>query len=155
MVGNKIKCLSKTRDFDDVVSIHIKDEDKPLTVKNTTVYHQFSVNFRTSEVTIGPTKLKTRPQNDERFALKAGIIEAAIENLASQKILDIVPIENPSRRGSSDLDDGVDPDQATTNPFPPLHFNLIKNKYKYLHRDYWCAKKTDFQNAFGKYYMII
>ena len=77
--GNKIKCLSKTRDFDDIASIHIKDEDKPLTVKNTTVFHQFSVKFRTSEVTVGPAKLKTKPQNDERFALKAGIIEAALK----------------------------------------------------------------------------
>ena len=136
-------------------TIHIKGEAVPLKVFDTTVYESLYLQLYTSTVTVGTTKFKIRPLNNDNLIAKAGVIRGAITHLASRENMDIVPFVSPARRrvDSSDSDDGVDiPDKERRNPFEPLDFLLLKRTYVTLHKSYWQARDTSFQNAYGKFF---
>ena len=68
--GNKITCQSKDKDFDDVLTIHIKGEDKQLPLIDTTITHDFYFDLNTFTVVVGPQKFKTRSPDKDDFLRK-------------------------------------------------------------------------------------
>ena len=79
-------------------TIHIKGEAVPLKVFDTTIYESLYLQLYTSTVTVGTTKFKIRPLNDDNLIAKAGVIRGAITHLASRENMDILPFVSPARR---------------------------------------------------------
>ena len=153
--GNVVTRHDALKGFDSEVEVLLNGKSEELNlIPAERIYVPFRVNLNGLEVRVGPRTCVTKDPNIDDFVARCSIVRGAVANIiVPSEVIPLEPIQNPLRSSSSDSDDGVNVvDEATDNPFSPEEFVVLKTAYEKLHSSFHQAIKTDFQNAYGKFF---